>query len=144
LSVEPTDYYVTTTTKDPDGGTTSTKKNGNDVITTIDKTWSDGDQTHVELDHTTNVITVTETPKGAAALTPITIAAGQSGTSGKTTATNDLPDGGVELTHASAGTSTDGTRSTDTTTVDNSGNRTYGKTQVPDAVSVTASDYYVT
>ncbi|WP_173021291.1 hypothetical protein, partial [Secundilactobacillus folii] len=123
-----------TTTTDPDGGKTETKTDSQGDITTIDKTWSDGDKTHVELDHTTNVIRVTETPHDGTTLATVVLNAGEQGKSGRTTATNNLPNNGVQLTHDIAGVDTEGNHNTgtDTTTVDNSGNRTYTKDQVPD------------
>ncbi|MTV82672.1 mucin-binding protein [Secundilactobacillus folii] len=145
--VQVTYVYAGSTTTDPDGGTTKTGTNDKGQIVTIDKTWPDGDVTHVDItpndaDSDNPTVAVTETPSGQSALTTVTVPKGQSVTTGKTTVTNNEPNG-VTLTHqpAKATGSTNPTTSPATTeTVDPDGSKTF--IQLPDAVSVTASDYY--
>lgn len=146
VSVSPDDYYLTTTTDDPNGGTTTTTVNGNDEVTEINKIWPDGDTTHAEIDTNTNVITVTETPVGEDPLTPVTINPNDTNTTGKTTITNNEPDG-VTLTHDTTGTDTDGNPTSPATsgeTVTSGGTISYFKSANGDAVSVDPADYYTT
>jgi hypothetical protein len=84
VSTDASDYFETQVTHDPDGGTTTTKTNGDGDITTIDKDWSDGDHTHVDIDTGTGVAKITETPKGGKPSTPVTVQPGTTGESGKT------------------------------------------------------------
>lgn len=44
---------IVTTTKDPDGGTTTVTKDPNGDVTDVNKTWPDGDKTHVHVDNNT-------------------------------------------------------------------------------------------
>jgi hypothetical protein len=104
------DYFETQITHDPDGGTTTTKTDGDDDITTIDKDWSDGDHSHVDIDTDTGVATFTETPAGGNPSEPLTIQPEKSGKNGKTTLDNDKPDGNIVLTHQG----TDGDKTTET------------------------------
>ncbi|MFC5189171.1 LPXTG cell wall anchor domain-containing protein, partial [Pediococcus cellicola] len=90
-----------TTTKDPDGGTTTVTKNPNGEVTDVNKTWPDGDKTHVHVDVDTGVEHVTETPNGKQPLPIVTVKPGQTVTVGKTKIHNDEPDGVVTLTHDS-------------------------------------------
>ncbi len=90
-----------TTTKDPDGGTTTVTKNPNGDVTDVNKTWPDGDKTHVHVDINTGRETVTETPKDKGSLPEVTVDPGQTVTVGQTTVHNDEPKGVVTLTHDS-------------------------------------------
>ncbi|WP_461240502.1 LPXTG cell wall anchor domain-containing protein [Paucilactobacillus sp. N302-9] len=147
VSVDPDDYYDTTKTTDPNGGTTTTTTDGNDKIVKIDKDWPDGDKTHIDIDTDTNVITVTETPKGEQPLDPVTVQPGDTTKTGKTTVTNNEP-GGVELSHDITPVDQDGKPTEGTTTVGehdlDDGSITYTKTQNGKGVSVDPKDYYTT
>ncbi|MGL0749572.1 LPXTG cell wall anchor domain-containing protein [Secundilactobacillus paracollinoides] len=145
VSVDPSDYSVTTTTDDPNGGTTTTT-DGNDKVTKINKTWPDGDKTQVDIDTSNNEITTTETPSGQDPLAPVTTKPGETSTTGKTTVTNDEPDG-VTLSHDTTGTDSAGNPTAPSTTgetVTPTGTVSYFKTAVGDAISVDPSDYFVT
>ncbi|WP_125980526.1 mucin-binding protein [Loigolactobacillus iwatensis] len=89
------------TTKDPDGGTTTVTKNPDGEVTDINKTWPDGDNTHVHVDVDTGDETIVETPNGKDSLPAITLHPGETATIGKTTVTNDKPNGVVSMTHDS-------------------------------------------
>ncbi|WP_082611865.1 LPXTG cell wall anchor domain-containing protein, partial [Lacticaseibacillus manihotivorans] len=136
VSTDASHYYETQVTHDPDGGTTTTKTNGDGDITTIDKNWGDGDHSHVEIDTDTGVATITETPNGGEAGTPVEVQPGESGKNGKTTLDNGEPDGNLVLTHQG----TDGDKTTETITPDTS--RSFSRMPAP--VVVTAEDYYDT
>jgi LPXTG-motif cell wall-anchored protein len=136
VSTDASDYFETQVTHDPDGGTTTTKTNGDGDITTIDKDWSDGDHTHVDIDTDTGVAKITETPKGGQPGAPVTVQPGTTGESGKTKLNNGEPDGNVVLTH----TDINGDKTTETITPDT--NRSFN--QMPAPVSTDASHYYVT
>ncbi len=144
VSTTKDDYYTNTTTEDPNGGKTITKTDGSGSIVQIEKDWPDGDKTVVDIDTDTNVVTVTETPKGQPSLTPVTVQPGKTGEAGKTTVANNEPNGGVTLTHDTTGTDTNGNPTTGTTgeVITPDGTKTYFKTQVPDGVSTTKDDYY--
>ncbi|WP_412990119.1 mucin-binding protein [Pediococcus siamensis] len=90
-----------TTTKDPDGGTTTVTKNPEGEVTDVNKTWPDGDKTHVHVDVDTGVETVVETPHGEQPLPTVTVNPGKTVTIGETTVHNDEPKGVVTLTHDS-------------------------------------------
>ncbi|NLR18561.1 LPXTG cell wall anchor domain-containing protein, partial [Lactobacillus sp. LC28-10] len=122
-------YYVTTTTKDPDGGTTDTKVDGSGAVTQIDKTWGDGDKTKVTIDKTGNAV-FTETPNGQPSLPSQTVTPGNTATAGKTTLTNNEPNG-IQLTHKPG----DAPSVTETVTPD--GSITFG--MMPEPVSVEKS-----
>ncbi len=139
-------FTINKVTTDPDGGKTITKTDGSGAIIQIEKDWSDGDKTVVDIDTDTNVATVTETPKGKPSLTPVTVEPGESVKTGKTTVANNEPTDGVSLTHDAPGTATDGTPTTGTTgeVVTPDGTRTYFKSSNGEGVSTTSDNYYTT
>jgi LPXTG-motif cell wall-anchored protein len=99
VSVDASHYYERHTTPDPYGGQTTVVTDGHGDVTTIDKDWSDGDHTHVSVNVETGVATMTETPKGGKPSEPQVVQPGGVITIGRTTLTNNSPDGGVVLTH---------------------------------------------
>ena len=88
-----------TKTTDPDGGTTTVTKNPDGDVTDINKTWPDGDKTHVHVDNNTGEETVTETPHGQPSLPTVTVDPGDTVTVGRTTVHNEKPNGVVSMTH---------------------------------------------
>ncbi|WP_125709193.1 KxYKxGKxW signal peptide domain-containing protein [Lacticaseibacillus porcinae] len=140
ISVSPKDFYNTTTTNDPDGGTTTTKTNGDGDILTIDKDWSDGDHSRVDINTDTGVATITETPKGGHPTTPIEAQPGEKGTDGKTMLDNGEPDGNVVLTHQG----NDGNTTTETITPDGTRNFTFKKNRSDSGISVSPKAFYNT
>ncbi|WDF83723.1 KxYKxGKxW signal peptide domain-containing protein [Lacticaseibacillus pabuli] len=147
LSVTPEDYYQTTTTNDPDGGVTTVTTNGNHKVTTIDKTWPDGDESYVVIDVDTGIAYFTETPKGGPTSTPHTVKPGDADTINRTTVINHYPDGGIELQHrVPAGTVDDHGNTVPggsiTETVRPNGTRSFS--MMPDPVFVTQDDFYIT
>ena len=117
--------HVTDVIKNPDGGTTTISKNPQGEITDVDKTWPNGDKTHVDVDPKTGIEVITETPKDKDPLPAVTLKPGETATVGKTTATNDKPDAIVTLTHDPS----DGSGIITGETVDNDGKIIYTKTQ---------------
>lgn len=98
LSVTKDGYYTTKTTNDIDGGTTTTKVDGSGAVTEINKNWSDGDKTNVKITETGDAV-FTETPNGQPSLPSKTVNPGNTTTIGRTTLTNNEPNGGIKLTH---------------------------------------------
>ncbi|WP_156407382.1 mucin-binding protein, partial [Pediococcus ethanolidurans] len=124
-----------TTTKDPDGGTTTITKNPDGEVTDVNKTWPDGDKTHVHVDVDTGNETVTETPNGKNPLPTVTVKPGGTVSVGNTTAHNTEPDGVVTLTHTP-----ENSNESFVTVVNKDGSLTYSKNVGTDVVKPEVSE----
>ncbi|WP_290123395.1 KxYKxGKxW signal peptide domain-containing protein, partial [Secundilactobacillus silagei] len=89
--------------KDADGGTTQVTINTKTKnVIMVDKTWSDGDASHVEINTTDNTASLTETTKGGSPVGPTDAPMNKAVTIGATTLTYHGTDKNFDLTHKNA------------------------------------------
>ncbi|MFC6253177.1 beta strand repeat-containing protein, partial [Secundilactobacillus hailunensis] len=89
--------------KDADGGTTQVTINTKTKnVIMVDKTWSDGDASHVEINTTDNTASLTETTKGGSPVGPTDAPMNKAVTIGATTLTYHGTDKSFDLTHTNA------------------------------------------
>lgn len=125
---------------DTDGSTTVVMDSTGQHVIIVDRTWGDGDVSHIEIDTTTHIATLTETPNGESQQGPASPdATSGTVTLGKTTLTYNGENDDFTLSHVASGTDIDNAK---TVTVKPDGSTSYlNKESYNDGLKAGQADY---